>query len=193
MSSDTQIPENVQPVPSSSALMPDMMSTQTDIDSIVDSCGEYPLLSEAQKKVLIGIMQDFLSESIRKDADLARDCKVHPNTIRNCKQSARFNRVLVAIMPELVKSKLPKYLLQIEKHGQKSYEPLKFLLEYTGLYVKSQRNLNINAQLDSYGTPGDPKQAAFAIAEQFISVGYDRQAFIEILTEAYDTLRSEGI
>jgi len=190
------IDQSPEPSPTSTsiALQPVITDLQTDSESIVQNYAEYAQLTEGQKSVLLGLMDDFLSEDIRSDIDLAAGVGVHRNTVKNAKQNPRFNRVLIAVMPELVKSKLPKYLNQIELHGKKSFEPLKFLLEYTGLYVKSQRNLNLNANLavnaDQSAGPG---QAVQSFCQQFMTIGYDKHSLLDLVAETWDKLKSEGL
>lgn len=178
------------------ALVPEIpqFDAVSEVDSVVNGCAEFAQLSEPQRKVLLGMMLDFLTENIRRDVDLAADCGVHRNTITNCKQNPRFNRVLVAVMPELVKSKLPKYLNKIEKHGDRDFRALQLLLEYAGLYMKSQKNVNLNANLRvNADGPGSPQQASESFCTLFMGIGYDEDSLVELVRSTYRRLKAEGL
>lgn len=118
-----------------------------DAENIASSYTSYAMLRPTQKSVLIAVMMDFISENIRSDTQIALDLSISRKTVYNCKVNPAFTDALTQIMPALVKAKLPKYLSMIEKHGERDWQPLRFLLEYAGLYVKTSQNLNINASI----------------------------------------------
>jgi hypothetical protein len=131
---------------------------QIDTEHIANNCATFPMLTANQKIVMLAIMDDFLSENIRTDRQIASDCGVHAKTVYNCKVNPSFNAALSQIMPELVKAKLPKYMSKIEKHGDKDWKAYQFLLQFAGLWTPTQRNMNINA---SIGTPGQRQGRSF--------------------------------
>ena len=173
-------------------LQPDILPPQ-QLNTIAKRSPLYSTLHPTQKAVLIAMMNDFMSETIRTDTEMAADLSVDRKTIYNCRTNSTFNAVMTSIMPEMVQAKLPKYLLQIEKHGEKDYKPLEFLIKYAGLYVDRHQNVNLNANISAQDIPQTPKEVLERHLIKYISIGYDWDRY---MTEAHDLwtmLQAEGV
>ena len=124
---------------------------------------------------------------------MALDLSVDRKTIYNCRTNSAFNAVLTQLMPELVKAKLPKYLVEVEKHGIKDWKAYEFLLKYAGLYVQKSQSMNINANLTQSTPQGTPANAIEASCEKFIGIGYDLERYIQEITDCWVRLKTEGV
>lgn len=174
-------------LPATQALLPDI-----EVDTVAQSSADYQNLPFAQKTVLLAIMEDFISENIRSDVQIAADCGIDRKTVYNCKVNPLFNNALAFVMPELVKAKVPKYLAQIEKHGEKDYKPLEFLLKYAGLYVPKSQNLNINANIGSSRTQNKPLSVVVDdVLIRLGELGWSEDRVSE-LVDRFRELRDEG-
>jgi len=113
---------NAQNVAAQPLPQPDILPAN-DLETLASHSAEYVNLIDTQKMVLLAIMEDFISEDIRTDVDMASDLGIDRKTIYNCKRNPRFNRAMTQLMPEMVKAKLPKYLTMVEDHGVKDWKP----------------------------------------------------------------------
>ena len=147
---------------------------------------------DTQKAVLIAICDDFMSGEIHTDVEISEIAGVCRKTVYNCKRNARFNRAIREIMPELVAAKSPKYLTMIERHGENDWRPLKFLMEYAGLYTQKSAILSVHARVPAQlDTPQSPQQAVEAYTERFIRLGYDKQRLLREFGAAYNKLTNQ--
>jgi len=158
---------------------PDEMLPATDVKKIVKSCAAYLSLSEAQKSVLIVICDDFLSGNTHSDSEIAEIAGVHRNTVYNCKHNSTFAQAIVEIMPELVKVKLPKYLSMIEKHGERDFQPLKFLLEYAGLFIPRSQRAILHARMDTTRSNVSAQEQIDAILSKLGQLGFSPERVCE--------------
>jgi len=163
------------------------------LDDIAAKSPQYAALRPTQQTILIAVMEDFMSGNIRPDTIMAVDLGVDRKTIYNCRMNSAFNGVLAQLMPELVKAKLPKYLLRIENHGEKDYKALEFLLKYAGLYVQKSQSMNISASISQTATSGSPKEAIIASCQKFMGIGYDLDRYIAEITAEWAQLKTEGV
>jgi hypothetical protein len=183
--SDTP-PEASQTLPQAQIL------PQIDAENVANTCATFAMLVPTQKSVLLAIMEDFLSENIRTDRQIASDCGVHAKTVYNCKVNPAFNAALAQVMPELVKAKLPMYIGAIEKAGLKDWKALQFLLEFAGLWTKTQRNLNINANIGGNTAQNMSIQDSVdSILIRLGELGWNRTRVLT-LADRFDELKAEG-
>ena len=166
---------------------------QSEYSEIANYSTHFAMLTPTQRRVLIAFLDDFVSEDMRTDTEMADDLGVDRKTIYNCKTNPRFGLALQQIMPELVKTKLPKYLSTIEDHGQKDWKALQFLMEYAGLWAKTTRNLNLTAQIGAeQGQSGSPGAVMERQVEIFRGIGYTLDRYIEEFTEVWRRREDEG-
>ena len=158
------------------------------VHEIVAQYAAYARLLDPSKRVLMELCNDFLSENISTDVELAAKAGVHRNTVHNCKHNPMFNEALIQIMPEMVKAKLPKYLQSIAKHGERDWNALKFLLEYAGLYVSKRQQLNISAQVDTRRPSESFQDTVDDVLTLIGSAGWTEERMVE----RFRQLKTEG-
>lgn len=186
---------NAQNVAAQPLPQPDILPAN-DLETLASHSAEYVNLIDTQKMVLLAIMEDFISEDIRTDVDMASDLGIDRKTIYNCKRNPRFNRAMTQLMPEMVKAKLPKYLTMVEDHGVKDWKAIEFLLKYAGLYTPTQQNLNVNAnvgrQMDQQGSITESKDTLLTRMGE-LGWSVERvQEFAASIPARFEELRSEG-
>ena len=175
----------------SGALQPDIMLS-VEAEGIANSSPSFATLAVNQKSVLIAVMMDFLSEDIRSDTQIAADLGINRKTVYNCKVNPAFNTALSQVMPEMVKAKLPKYLANIEKAGIKDWKAFQFLLEYAGLWTKTTRNLNVNANIGGgQGQSMGINDSIDSILIRLGELGWNASRVAQ-LSERFSELKAEG-
>ncbi len=167
--------------------LPDSETNPTE--DMLQKIAEWSFLTKGQKRVMMAMCEDYVSEHIRSDTKMAEDLGICRATIARAKLSHTFNMVLCSIFPMLVRLKLPQYMAKIETAGDKDWKALKFILEYAGLYVNTSKSLNIHANINAEDTVKSPEQAIDAFLIKLLTHGWNK----ERICDRIDLLRAQGI
>jgi len=171
------------------------MEEQIDILDVIQSCTAYTQLSPYQRMILKQMSEDFVTGVIHTDSDLAEIVGCSRGTVINARKNRLFGHAITEIMPELVKSKLPKYIKMIEKHGERDFQPLKFLMQYMGVYIPTSQQAIITARMgDVAGMDRikSPQGAIKAVVSQFGALGYTKERLKDEIDVAWDKAKEEG-
>lgn len=143
----------------------------------------YLRLTKQQKMVVNAIADDFLSEVMRTDSDMARDIGIHRITIGKYKKNMLFVDVIGAMMPELVKVKLPKVLVHAVKHSEKTYKAAEFLAKFSGVYVPKSQTANLNVNVRAQSANMTPEAALHAVVDKFMAVGWSPERICQSIID----------
>lgn len=128
--------------------LPAIEESENSIDEMMPNISALTMLNYNQKKVL-AIMID--PENMTKtDIEIGRLAGVADRTIRVYKNDPHFLACLSELTKRYGKAEVPKAIRaltrQVEKGDRKAIE---LLIKYTGDYIPTQRNENLNANLES--------------------------------------------
>lgn len=160
-------------------------------DDIMHLSATFATLTPHHRAIMSAIVDNFMSERIQSDRDMAKEIGCSRNTVRYARRNLAFNRVMVDIMPALVRAKGSKYLSRIDKAGNVDWRANKFLLEFAGLSVDKSLTGVIHTSVDM-ATANSPGAAMEQVVTQFANLGYDRQRLLDDMGAVFDRLRDEG-
>lgn len=128
--------------------LPALNVTEDSLDEMMPNISALTMLNYNQKKVL-AIMIDP-ENMIKTDIEIGRLAGVADRTIRVYKNDPHFLACLSELTKRYGKAEVPKAIRaltrQVEKGDRKAIE---LLIKYTGDYIPTQRNENLNATLDT--------------------------------------------
>ena len=182
------------PQPKSEVLQPVLDISQDDPEYLPQYATILAKLTTNERRILVALVENMSAEDKRTETAIALDLGVDRSTIHRARQKAAFQQALGAIVRDNLKGLHDRIVGGIYKHGVKDWNAYKFLLQYDGSYVQSQRNLNLNASIASDSDrPSSPQQATESYCTRFMSIGYDKQSLLNLVGDTYDRLKSEGL
>jgi len=136
-------------------------------------------LPTVRKKVLLAYLQDFVTEDIRTDSQIAEDLGIDRKSVYNALHDPRFADAIGEIMPELARIKLPKVLVNAVKLSAKSPRVIEFLARFTGAYVPKSQSLQTNIHLRRASVAVSPDQAIDSFILKLFSLGWSPDRIYE--------------
>ena len=182
------------PQPKSEVLQPVLDISQDDPEYLPQYATILAKLTTNERRILVALVENMSAEDKRTETAIALDLGVDRSTIHRARQKAAFQQALGAIVRDNLKGLHDRIVGGIYKHGVKDWNAYKFLLQYDGSYVQSQRNLNLNASISQDSDrPSSPQQATESYCTRFMSIGYDKQSLLNLVGDTYDRLKDEGL
>jgi len=179
-----------QPDAVPAALIPDILDSDTLSSQISPDIAS---LTTNQRRVLVALCENMLSESILTDSEIATELGFDRKTIYTCRQNPTFARCLSAICIDIIRGTSDNALRNLMKHSERDTKATEIWLRIANIYQPTNRNLNVNANISAQGAIGSSQQAIDQTIGQYISVGYTLDRFIEEVRERWQTLKAEGI
>lgn len=150
-------------------------------------------LTTNERSILRALVENIGAEDKRTETQIALDLGLDRVTLWRARQKPAFQMALATIVRDNLRGLHDKIVGGIFDHGEKDWNAYKFLLQYDGSYVQSSRNLNVNASLQvNEGTPGSPQQAIDSVLQLFMKIGYDKQSFVDLVSERWTQMKAEG-
>jgi hypothetical protein len=128
--------------------LPAIAHEEEQLENELSNIPQFTFLTNKQKAVLfVMINPDNFSLSDSKIADLAGADR---GTVYNCKNSTNFLQCLSDLTKRYAKSQIPQVIKVLtDKAREGNNKAIELLVKYTGDYIPTQRNENLNANLES--------------------------------------------
>ena len=97
--------------------------------------------------ILKAVVDNMLSDNPETDTALARRLDIDRHSIANARKDTDFINALSHFTKEITRAKVDKYIGKLEKHADTSVKAIELLLKYSGEYIPTQRNQNVNANI----------------------------------------------
>ena len=194
MTTSPPVPPDDAQWESSAKLKPELIPSELQNDDWSQYTAVIASLTTVRRQILAALVENMGSEDKRTECQIADDLGINRRTIQRARGNPQFQQALAVIVRDNLRGLHDKIVGGIFDHGEKDWNAYKFLLQYDGSYVQSQRNLNVNATVGAnQGAPGSPQAAIQATIERFMSVGYDKQSFLDLISKQWDQLKEEGL
>ena len=121
---------------------------ENQLEDELSNLPQFTMLTNKQRAVLfVMINPDNLTLSDGKLANLAG---VDRSSVYNCKNNNNFLHCLSDLTKRYAKSQIPQVIKVLtEKAREGDRKAIELLVKYTGDYIPTQRNENLNASLES--------------------------------------------
>jgi flagellar biosynthesis chaperone FliJ len=144
--------------------------------------------------LLIEFIKGMQSDLIRTDTEIAEICGISHETITNCRHNAHFLSCLSQATREFAKSEVPQYVNKLKEIALKkgSVRALDLLIRYTGDYIPTNRNENLNATIQTKASQNmNLDEAITEFVAQLADKGKNLQQIHEAVDRAYLSLRDQ--
>ena len=160
-----------------------------EIQEVMNAYSDVALLTPLQRVVLFAMIDDILAENIRTQTDIAAELGIERKSIYTATRTPRFRNALALLTQDIIALKAPQLLIATLEAGKKDWRANKFLLEYAGMFVNTNKNVNINTNVTAMNAPRSPEQAVDAFLINLLAHGWSKIRIIERI----DALIAEGI
>jgi DNA-binding transcriptional regulator YhcF (GntR family) len=163
-----------------------------DVESI-SNFQSYAYLTAIQRIVLIEFIKGMQSDLIRTDTEIAKICGISHETITNCRHNAHFLSCLSQATKEFAKSEVPQYINKLKQIAMKkdSVKALDLLIRYTGDFIPTSRNENLNATIQTRQQNMNLSEAVQEFVAQLADKGLSLERIHEEVDKAYLSLRDQ--
>jgi hypothetical protein len=139
------------------------------------------------------MIESMTTNLVHTDAEIAEKAQVHVNTIRYCRTNAHFLACLSQYTRNLTKSKVSLYIQALEKSALKgSVRAADLLIRYTGDFIPTNRNENLNATIQTKASQNmNLDEAITEFVAQLADKGKNLAQIHEAVDKAYLSLRDQ--
>ena len=153
---------------------------------------EYANLSLNQRKVLLALLQNSLSDKIETDSEIAESLGLTRMSIWNCRQNPVFQSLLGIMSLDLLKGNADRLIGYLLKQAETKTSAVQLAMEAAGLYIPRMQQSILHGKAEDYAQVKTADDALNKICRQFAKIGYTKDRLIDELTEIWDTLDAEG-
>lgn len=151
-------------------------------------------LTSTRRVILIALAMNVLSEVKQTETAIAEKIGISRQSIIEARKDPVFGAALSAVMRSIIAGKSDIITEMLLTRAEKSDRILEILSRIADLYQPTQRNMNLNANVQvNTDVPGSPQQVIQATIQRFMGIGYDKQSFLDLIAGTWDQLKSEGL
>lgn len=159
-----------------------------DLANLID----FAYLNANQRIVLRVMIESMTTDLTHTDAEIAEKAQVHVNTVRYCRNNAHFLACLSQYTRNITKSKVNLYIQALEKSALKgSVRAADLLIRYTGDFIPTSRNENLNANISNRQPNMNLSEAVSEFVAQLADKGMSLERIHEEVEKAYLSLRDQ--
>lgn len=175
----------------SAKLSPDLIPPELDY---LHNLSFISKLTGTRRLILCALAMNMLSETKQTETAIAERIGVSRQSIYDARQDPLFGQALSMVMRSIIAGKSDIIADMLMTRAQKSDQILIVLAKIAELFTPTQRNMNINASLQvNEASVGTPQQTIDSVLQLFMGIGYDLQSFLDLSTERWTQLKSEGL
>ncbi len=194
MGTTTETIKESQPAASSKALQPVLDNLPEEMPDSLQNTPLFAQLTSTRRVILTALALNVLSEVKQTETAIAKKIGISRQTIRTARKDPVFAQALSAVMRSIIAGKSDIITEMLLTRAEKSDRILEICARIADLYQPTQRNLNVNANVNAAAVaPGSPQQAIESICTTFMGIGYDRASLLRIVGKTFDRLKEEGL
>ena len=179
--------------PSSAALQPVIDNLPEEMPSHLQNLTIVTKLTMTRRLILTALAMNLLAEDKQTETAIAAKIGVSRQAIYDARQDPMFGQALSTVMRSIIAGKSDIITEMLLTRAEKSDRILEIVSRIAELYQPTQRNVNVNANLQvNAGQPGSPQQAIDSVLQLFMKIGYDLQSLLELVTESWNKMKAEG-
>jgi predicted transcriptional regulator len=159
----------------------------------ISNLTSFAYLTQPRRIVLVKMIEAMTTDLVYTDTEIAEKSGVSVQTVKNCRQNAYFLDCLSQATKQFTKSKVPKYIKLLEKTAEKgSVRAIDLLIRYTGDFIPTNRNENLNATIQTKASQNmNLDEAITEFVAQLADKGKNLQQIHEAVDKAYLSLRDQ--
>ena len=179
--------------PSSAALQPVIDNLPEEMPSHLQNLTIVTKLTMTRRLILTALVMNLLAEDKQTETAIAAKIGVSRQAIYDARQDPLFGQALSTVMRSIIAGKSDIITEMLMTRAEKSDRILEIVSRIAELYQPTQRNVNVNTNLQvNTGQPGSPEQAIQATLQLFMKIGYDLQSLLELVTVEWTKMKAEG-
>lgn len=157
-------------------------------DMVTQNYAIWGALTNKQTSILVALAQNIMADNRLTDGQIAAKLGIERKTLWNCRQNPTFSSALGLICLEIVRGNEDMIINKLFKALDKDWTVGKFLLQYSGSYVSTSKQLSIHANVSRETQSGSGEKNIEDMLVEWGSKGLS----IEWIARKWAELKSQG-
>jgi DNA-binding CsgD family transcriptional regulator len=157
-------------------------------DMVTQNYAIWGALTNKQTSILVALAQNIMADNRLTDGQIAENLGIERKTLWNCRQNPTFSSALGLICLEIVRGNEDMIINKLFKALDKDWTVGKFLLQYSGSYVSTSKQLSLHADVTKQSQSASREQNIDEVLMEWGSKGLS----IKWIAERWAKLKAEG-